>query len=268
MLLELLKETRRKGVDGPQDVPVDETGARRSGDGTLVDPTVVGVDHHNEVTVSDLVSEPLSVSLVPVEGLEEVVNNILLILVELLPLHGGVVSGPEDSKSLGDETCFARLARVGREVHSVHLEVVVLSINSMLRQGMEMELHSGETLRAAPLVANESGVGGLHVLTVLVDSNLGGVAIPDNLDVILLVGVHLLEVVILGIVGGPSISLQIDGGLVGASAVVAINPSKVGPVSSVCLVVPTCSVGRGSEERECADERELHLYIFVWEIRL
>ena len=105
----------------------------------------------------------------------------------------------------------------------MHLEIVVLSVNCMFRFVMEVELNSGESIWATPVGVNEPGSESLSLLAIFVDCSLGGVAVPGNLDITSLVGVHLLPVVTISIDGCPSTALQINRALVCSSAVVVFN---------------------------------------------
>ena len=109
---------------------------------------------------------------------------------------------------------------------------------------MEVELHSSEAGVASELRFNEGRVEELDVLPSFIDGGLGSVAVPSDLNVVLLVCIHLLEVV--SVVGhllfpGPR---QVNGGLVrGHSALVVFNV-EAGPVSTVGFEVVRSGLGR------------------------
>jgi len=111
---------------------------------------------------------------------------------------------------------------------------------------MEMELFTHECRWSLEHISHESRLELLHILAGLIDDNLGSVTFPEDFDVVLLVGVPLLEV-ILGSLVWFAIHLpwQVDWTVVGESALVVCNVGVVSPVSSVLLVGPRCCLGQG-----------------------
>lgn len=122
-------------VDSAQQVPVNVLGAWWSGHGSLVDPSVVHVNHLHKVAVGGHIDgwSQFGGVVFHLKRVEESIDDSHLIVGE----HGGeVLNGEDDTHGSGDHGS-SRLAWV---VDGVHLEVVSDSINGMFRSSMEVEL--------------------------------------------------------------------------------------------------------------------------------
>jgi hypothetical protein len=129
LVLEAFKEARRKGVDSSENVPVDEASTWRCGHGSLVNPSVISVDHEHKVTIGNFSNSGVGGSFVPGERLEEPGDHTLLVRRKVVPFGVSIVDGPEDTNSGCDE---ATLGTVIGEVDGVHLKIVILSVNCVL----------------------------------------------------------------------------------------------------------------------------------------
>ena len=75
--LELIKMLLLDWVDRLQNIPVYTSGARRSGQRSLIGPSFSHIDHHHKISKVDI-RRSLITAFVPLERIEETVNNILL----------------------------------------------------------------------------------------------------------------------------------------------------------------------------------------------
>ena len=75
LLLEQVNVSLLHWVDGPQDVPVNECVAWWGGDGSFVNPSVSGVHHSHELAVCYLWHDGVGECLIPLEGVEEIVDH-------------------------------------------------------------------------------------------------------------------------------------------------------------------------------------------------
>jgi len=140
LFLELVNYRLFNWVDGGHDIPVNVLGAWRSGDGTSVDPSIVSVDEGKKISVKDPVnwlSGSFISDVIHIDVFKEVIDDFLL-----SPSQFGVivVDGEHDTNSCGNVP--VSWVSESRIMNGMHFEVSVLSIDGMLRLGVEMELKS------------------------------------------------------------------------------------------------------------------------------
>lgn len=154
-------------VDGGHNVPVHVFCAWRSGDGSSVDPSIIGVDQGEKIRVEDPVDD--WIFLIQSEVIEEVVDDFLL-----GPSQFGVVLFGVENDADGSCDVTISWIRLGWEVNSVHAEIEKLAIDGMLRSVMEMELNT--VVMSWSAVDLLGDVGGEHHWTgnSALEINLGG----------------------------------------------------------------------------------------------
>lgn len=168
---------------------------RRSGDRSLINVSVVCIDHCHQISIGDQRLDWI-VDLRKIDGIEESIDNLLLGIGEF----GGVlVHREDDTNSSITESVESFLSKMD----SMHLEIESSVVNGMLRSSMEMELSS------VPLgVGTEDGrtnLGSERVRSI-VEGNLGGVSNPLDFFIFLIrvdFGVKIISLVIssVGIIG-------------------------------------------------------------------
>ena len=244
------------GVNVGEDVPVDAGGARWSGERSMVDVSVLAVNHVQEVSNGHMVNGwPVDRSVIKLHGLKERVDDSFLSPGEL---GSGVLHREKDTDHSGMELVVP--LSVVRGVEQLELKVLSLSINGVL--GASTDVHMG----TSPL----SGAGSEHAVTehgleakvgLLIILDLGVhldcLSIKDPADILsiwveadgviilptpLLVLVGLLESVLFGLSGD-----QVNWRLVGASTLV-VSDVKVGPVGAIRVVVPLLGSGVSEEQ--------------------
>jgi hypothetical protein len=140
LILELGNILLFNWVDGGHDIPVNVLGAWRSGDGTSVDPSIVSVDEGKKICVKDPVnwcSGSFISDCIHIDVFKEVINDFLLGPSQLGVI---VINGEHDTNSCGNiPVSWVSDSRI---MNRMHFEVSVLSIDGMLRLGVEMELKS------------------------------------------------------------------------------------------------------------------------------
>lgn len=118
----------------------------------------------------------------------------------------------------------------------VHLKVLSLSVDCVLRCSVEMELHSGELLVGSENIASNIRGESLGSLIGFVDGNLCSVtALPDNRDVFNLIGIQLIEIISLCHVVSvvTEFSAEINWALISETTLWEVGS----PVSSILFVV-------------------------------
>lgn len=176
-------------IHGTQNIPVHRLGARRGGHGSFINPTVSRVDHVHQFPIRNEGDSGVGLQ-VPLHLVEKLVDQFNLFFCDraVIIIHieddtpGGI------SESIGGGLSI---------VDSVHLEVISLSVNSVFRTSVEMELHSGESVVRAVHRGGHFRFEGLGVLGSFVHGNLGGVTVlPCDSDICGLVSVHLVILIV------------------------------------------------------------------------
>lgn len=218
-------------VDSLQHVPVDESVAWRSCNWPFVNPSVVGIHHHHQVSVRNEWHNWIGLELSPLERIEESVNSFDHLVSN--SFFGVVCRRKQDSESSVLDSVLA----CQRQMHSVHLELVSFSIDSMFWPWVKVELSSCESSWSSILNFSHHWIESLQVLPGIIDKNFTCIASPVNWNFTFLVCIQFIESVFTRIDSYPAVWPKVDWALVRASTLV-ICQLKCRPVSSPFIVAP------------------------------
>lgn len=133
----------RDRVNSAEYIPVNESSARWSGDGSFVNPSVFTIYHFHQSSIIYHINKNLMISVcingevIPFQWVEESVHKFLL---GPWKFWGVFVYGEHDSDSCISNIILCFFC----QMHSMHLEIVSHSIYRMLGSCVEMELSSRE----------------------------------------------------------------------------------------------------------------------------
>jgi hypothetical protein len=243
------------GVDIFENVPVNIGGARWSGERSLVDESVLAVNHVQEVSDGHKVNGwALDRSVIKLHGFEESVDHSGFSPGQL---GSGRLDGEKDTDHSGIEVV---ILSVSWGVDNLELQVFSISVDGVL--GASSDIHVG----TSPLVVGTEELLAEHGLEAEVDQfvifdlgvQLDRLSIENPSDVFT-IGVYSFGIVVLPIMDFvvchsllekvfPGLSaVQVDWRLVGTSTLV-VSDVKISPVGTVGGVVPFLCGDEGEKQ--------------------
>lgn len=151
LLDKLVEDSLLDWIDCCKNVPVNVSSTWWSCNTTFVNPSVVIVNHHHKVTILDLSrleNGSVCAIIIPVQGGEEVSDDLLLGIIKF-----DVCIINREHYAHG---CIRNIVDgLMCKMNSVHLKIVSLTINSVLRPVMEMELDSSEPCVTAESISSK-----------------------------------------------------------------------------------------------------------------
>jgi len=226
-------------VHGIDNIPVHSLCARRSCDWALVHPPIVSVNTHDQFSVVDFGCNGVKFT-TKNQGINEIINDFDLVCCDTFIVVRCVEN---DTKSCSHKSISFFAFR--DKMDCVHFKVKKLSINRMLRLGMNMELRSVELDRCSILFIAKVRFEISTKLCITsqcscfcIDSHLGCrfIGNPWN-SLSVYVGVEFREISCTIYLS--SVCLEVDWAL-GSSFTIW---ECFSPVISVCCVINRCTIG-------------------------